>query len=139
MSEYVIPQELYYTQDHAWIRVEGDTIRIGMTDFMQKLAGEVTFIRIPRANKTLATGATLCSIQSGKWAGKVKVPMNGTVVEGNTELTTNPKILNDDCYGVGWICVMKPDDLTAGLAELMHGEAADRFFTEEHAKHSKPE
>ena len=139
MSQYITPEELYYTTDHAWIKVEGDTIRVGMTDFMQKLAGEVTFIRIPRVNKTLAAGVTLCSIQSGKWAGKVKVPMNGTILETNTILTTNPKLLNEDCYGAGWICVMQPEDLAAGLADLMHGEAADHFFTEEQAKHSKPE
>lgn len=139
MAQYVIPQALYYTQDHAWVKVENGLIRIGMTDFMQKLAGEITFIRIPRVGKTLAAGATLCSIQSGKWAGKIKVPMSGTVLETNTGLTTQPKRLNEDCYGAGWVCVMQPDDLDAGLAELLHGEAADRFFTEEHAKHNKPE
>ncbi len=138
MSQYLTPQGLYYTQDHAWVQVEGDKIRIGMTDFMQKLAGEITFIRIPRVNKNLAAGTTLCSIQSGKWAGKVKVPMNGTVLESNSALTTNPKLLNEDCYGTGWICVLQPDDLTAALTELLHGDEADRFFTEEHAKHVKP-
>lgn len=137
MSEYVIPGELYYTNDHAWVKVEDGKIRIGVSDFMQKLAGEITFIRVPRANKTLAAGATLCSIQSGKWAGKIKVPMNGTVVDTNTELTTNPGLLNSDCYGAGWICVMEPDNLAAGLSELLHGEEADKFFTEESAKHSK--
>jgi len=139
MSQYNTPGELYYTQDHAWIKVEDGKIRIGVSDFMQKLAGEITFIRIPRANKSLAAGATLCSIQSGKWAGKIKVPMNGTVVEANSELTTNPKLLNEDCYASGWICVMEPENLEAGLVGLLHGEEADRFFTEEHAKHSKPE
>ena len=139
MSRYVIPEELYYTQDHAWVKVEGTSIRIGMTDFMQKLAGEVTFIRIPRVGKTLAAGANLCSIQSGKWAGKVKVPMNGTVMETNSALTTNPKLLNEDCYGAGWICMMQPDDLAAVLSELMQGEAVERFITEEDAKHSKSE
>lgn len=139
MSQYNTPSELYYTQDHAWVKVEDGKIRIGVSDFMQKLAGEITFIRIPRANKALAAGATLCSIQSGKWAGKIKVPMNGTVIEANSELTTNPKLLNEDSYNSGWICVMEPENLAAGLAELLHGEEADRFFTEEHAKHSQPE
>jgi Glycine cleavage system H protein (lipoate-binding) len=137
MSEYVTPGELYYTRDHAWVKVEDGKIRIGVSDFMQRLAGEITFIRIPRANKTLAVGATLSSIQSGKWAGKLKTPMSGTVVETNSNLTTNPSLLNSDCYGEGWICVMQPDDLTAGLAELLHGEEADKFFTEESAKHAK--
>ncbi|CVK21514.1 MULTISPECIES: glycine cleavage system protein H [Sporomusa] len=139
MAQYEIPQGLYYTSDHAWVKVEENKIRIGITDFMQKLAGEITFIRIPRVGKTLAAGATLSSIQSGKWAGKIQVPMSGTVLEANTELPANPKLLNSDSYGAGWICVMEPDDLAAGLQTLIHGDAADAFFTEEHAKYAKPE
>ncbi|MEN6567970.1 MAG: glycine cleavage system protein H [Veillonellales bacterium] len=139
MSKYVIPQELYYTEDHAWIKLEGNTVRIGISDFMQQLAGEITFIRVPRVGKTLAAGATLSSIQSGKWAGKLKVPMNGKVLETNSALTTNPKLLNDDCYGQGWICVMEPEDLAGSLGTLLHGETAEKFFAEEEAKHAKPE
>ncbi|CQR73491.1 Glycine cleavage system H protein [Sporomusa ovata DSM 2662] len=139
MEQYNIPQGLYYTHDHAWVKVEGNTIRIGVTDFLQKLAGEITFIRIPRVGKALAAGATLSSIQSGKWAGKIQVPMAGKVLEANGELPTNPKLLNSDSYDAGWICVMEPDDLAAGLQNLIHGDDADKFFTEEHAKYAKPE
>ena len=139
MSQFDAPKDLYYTQDHAWVKVEGNTIRIGITDFMQKMAGEITFIRIPRVGKALAAGATISSIQSGKWAGKVKVPMAGKVVEVNTDLPANPKLLNSDCYGLGWICVMEPEDVAGGLKELISGDAADKFFTEEHEKYAKPE
>ncbi|QDR81600.1 glycine cleavage system protein H [Sporomusa termitida] len=139
MAQYEIPQGLYYTRDHAWVKVEGNTIRIGITDFMQKLAGEITFIRIPRVGKTLAAGATLSSIQSGKWAGKIQVPLAGKVLAVNSELPGNPKLLNSDSYGAGWICVMEPDNLAAGLQDLIHGDDADKFFTEEHAKFAKPE
>lgn len=139
MEQYHIPQGLYYTRDHAWVKVEGRAIRIGVTDFMQKLAGEITFIRIPRVGKALAAGATLCSVQSGKWAGKIQAPMSGKVLEANGELPANPKLLNSDSYEAGWVCVMEPDDLTAGLQNLIHGDEADKFFTEEHAKYSKSE
>jgi glycine cleavage system H protein len=139
MALYDIPQGLYYTHDHAWVKVEGNTIRIGITDFMQRLAGEITFIRIPRVGKTLAAGATLSSIQSGKWAGKIQVPLAGKVLEVNTELPGNPKLLNSDSYGAGWICVMEPVNLEEGLKGLIYGEEADKFFTEEHAKFAKPE
>jgi glycine cleavage system H protein len=139
VAQYDIPQELYYTNDHAWVKVEGSTVRIGITDFMQKLAGEITFIRIPRVGKALAAGATLSSIQSGKWAGKIQVPMAGKVLEANSELPANPKLLNSDSYGAGWICVMEPDNLVEGLQSLIHGDDADKFFTEEHAKFVKTE
>lgn len=137
MAQYNIPPDLYYTQDHAWVRVEDGRVRVGVSDFMQKLAGEITFIRIPRIGKALAEGATLCSIQSGKWAGKIKVPLSAKVVEANSELTGNPKLLNEDCYGTGWICVLEPEHLDEGLKSLYHGEAADKFFAEEAAKHSQ--
>ena len=139
MAQYNIPKGLYYTKDHAWVKIEGNTIRIGVTDFLQKLAGEITFIRIPRIGKTLAVGATLTSIQSGKWAGKIQVPMTGKVLESNSELPANPKLLNNDSYNAGWICVMEPDNLEEGLKTLIHGEEADMFFTEEHAKYVKTE
>lgn len=137
MSQYNAPQEYYYTSDHAWVKVEGDAIRIGVTDFMQQMAGEITFIRIPRAGKVLAAGATLTSIQSGKWAGKIKTPMAGKVREANTELPGNPKLLNSDCYGAGWICVLEPEDLAGGLQTLIPGSEAEAFFAKEHAKYAK--
>lgn len=139
MAEYVIPKDLYYTRDHAWVKVEGDLVRVGMSDFMQKLAGEITFIRAPRVGKSLAAGANLASIQSGKWAGKVKCPAAVEVVEANATLVTNPSLLNSDCYGEGWICVLRPADLEGMLQELLHGPDADAFFTEEQAKHAKEE
>ncbi|MDF2874750.1 MAG: gcvH 2, partial [Sporomusa sp.] len=94
---------------------------------------------IPRVGKALAAGATLSSIQSGKWAGKIQVPMAGKVLEANSELPGNPKLLNSDSYGAGWICVMEPDNLVEGLQSLIHGDDADKFFTEEHAKFVKTE
>lgn len=138
MAQYNIPQDLYYTRDHAWVKVEGSHIRIGVTDFMQQLAGEITFIRLPRAGKALAEGTTLSSIQSGKWAGKIQVPLAGKVVEANMSLPGNPKTLNSDSYGAGWICVMEPDDLAGGLQKLLHGPAVEQFIAEETAKHVKP-
>ena len=137
MEQYVIPKDLYYTQDDAWVKVEGSRIRIGVSDFMQKSAGELTFIRLPRSGKPLAAGVTLTSVQSGKWAGKILAPMTGTVVEANTELATDPALMNRDCYGAGWICVMEPEDLAAGQGQLVHGDAAEQFFAEEYVKHIK--
>ena len=138
MAQYNIPQDLYYTRDHAWVKVEGNNIRIGVTDFMQQLAGEITFIRVPRAGKALAAGATLSTIQSGKWAGKILVPLSGKVLEANMALPANPQLLNSDSYGAGWICLMEPEDLVGGLQILLHGPAADKFFSEEAVKHAKP-
>lgn len=136
IDKYDVPDDLYYTKDHAWIKVEGNRIRIGITDFMQQLAGEITFIRVPRAGKALEEGKTLFSLQSGKWAGKVQVPMPGKVVEVHKELAADPKPLNADPYGQGWVAVMEPDDLSAGLSQLLHGEQVGVWLQEEIAKHA---
>lgn len=136
IENYNMPNELYYTRDHAWIKVEGDKIRIGITDFMQKLAGDITFIRVPRADKQMAEGKTLASLQSGKWAGKILVPMSGMVVEANKSLVGNPGVMNEDPYGEGWIAVMKPDHVQDGLKSLLQGSELEAWLREEIAAHS---
>lgn len=137
IDKYEMPDELYYTTDHAWVRVEGNRIRIGITDFMQQLAGEITFIRLPRPGKAMEEGKTLFTLQSGKWAGKVLVPMSGKVVEINKDLAANPKPLNADPYGAGWVVVMEPDNLSEGLSKLLHGEQVEPWLRGEIEKHVK--
>jgi glycine cleavage system H protein len=135
IDDYEFPDELYYTQDHAWVKVEGDRIRVGITDAMQGLAGEITFIRVPRVDKPFGLGKTLASIQSGKWAGRIATPMAATVVEANASLTTNPSLLNNSPYNEGWIALMEPADLSSGLSLLMHGTDFEPWITKELAEH----
>ncbi len=136
-DKYEMPDDLYYTDDHAWVKVEGDKIRVGITDFMQQLAGNITFIRVPRVNKELKEEKTLSSLQSGKWAGKITVPIAGKVVESNRDLVSNPAPLNADPYGEGWIAVMEPANLEEGLQKLMQGEKAIEWLKKEIAEHAE--
>ena len=137
IDRYDMPDELYYTTDHAWVREEGKRIRIGVTDFMQQMAGEITFIRVPRAGKEMEEGKTLCTVQSGKWAGKILVPMQCVVVDVNKDLAANPQLLNEDPYGRGWIAVLEPKDLAGGLAKLLKGDRVAEWLKGEIAKHRK--
>ena len=134
---YSMPDELYYTRDHAWVKVEGGLIRIGITDVMQGLAGDISFIRVPRAGKVFEEGKTLASLQSGKWAGKIVAPMAGTVVESNMALAANPVLLNSHPYSEGWIAVMEPVNLSAGLAELLAFPEVEPWVIGELAEHEK--
>lgn len=136
IDKYEMPDELYYTTDHAWVKVEGNQIKIGITDFMQQLAGEITFIRVPRAGKDLEAGKNLASMQSGKWAGKVAVPVSGKVVDVNKDLAAVPRPLNDDPYGQGWIAIMEPANMADIEANLLKGDQAVQFLQEEIAKHA---
>lgn len=136
VDKYDMPDDFYYTADHAWVKVEGNQIRIGVTDFMQQMAGEITFIRLPRAGKDMEEGKTLCSLQSGKWAGKILVPMQALVIDVNKDLAANPQILNADPYNRGWIAVLEPADLAAGLGKLLKGDEAIAWLKREIVKHA---
>ena len=131
IEAYEVPGDLYYTKDHAWVKIEGEKIRIGVTDFMQKMAGEITFIRLPRPGKDLETDKTLISLQSGKWAGKILSPVAGRILEINKDLAANPAPLNTDPYGQGWVATMTPRNMADVAGLLLFGEEAVAFLHEE--------
>jgi glycine cleavage system H protein len=131
IESYDVPEDLYYTRDHAWVRIEGNRIRIGVTDFMQKMAGEITFLRLPRAGKDLFT------LQSGKWSGKVLVPVAGKVVDANKDLAAIQKPMNDDPYGQGWVALMEPVNMADVASRLLFGDAAIAFLREEIKRNAK--
>ncbi len=132
---YEMPEGLYYTEDHAWLKVEdGNKARIGLSDFAQKLAGEISFVKVPKVGKKAVLGKLLFSLQSGKWAGKVMIPVTGTIVEANKDLLYEPRLINRDCYGAGWVAVIEASNLSEDLAKLMTGEAAHQWLQKEVAR-----
>jgi glycine cleavage system H protein len=120
---YNMPEDLYYEENHYWVRVEGDLLVMGMDDFAQKMAGEIVYIQLPFEGKKLKKGKKFAKVESGKWLGKVYAPVNGELVESNEELETNTNVINEDCYGAGWIYKIKPDDM-GELDSLIHGTEA---------------
>ena len=134
---YSFPEELYYDQDHFWVRVEGDEMVMGMDDFAQKLAGEIVFVQLPDEGKTLKKGKKLAKVESGKWLGKIKSPVNGELVAVNEELELSPELINQDCYGAGWMYRLKAADLSE-LNDLIHGAGAvQSWIDEEITKHAQ--
>ncbi len=133
---YNLPEGLYYTADHAWVKVEGNQVRVGMNDFAQKLAGEITFVKLPKAGKEAMSGKLLSSMQSGKWAGRLQVPLNGKIIEVNKELLYQPQKINEDCYGSGWLALIEPSDLAGELGQLMNATQAAAWLKEEMARHA---
>jgi len=130
-----MPEGLYYTEDHAWLKVEdGGRVRIGLIDFAQKMAGEISFVKLPKVGKEAVPGKVLFSLQSGKWAGKVSVPVSGTIVDSNKDLFHEPQLINRDCYGAGWVAVMEAGNLSAELSRYMTGDAAHEWLKKEVAR-----
>ena len=116
---YNMPEDLYYEENHFWVRDEGDILVMGMDDFAQILAGEIVYVQLPEEGKILKAGKKFAKMESGKWLGKVYAPVNGELIGVNEELEINPGLINDDCYGKGWIYKIKPTD-KGELNNLMH-------------------
>ena len=120
---YNLPDDLYYEENHFWLRDEGDILVMGMDDFAQQMAGEIVYVQLPDEGKIIKAGKKFAKMESGKWLGKVFGPVNGELVAVNEELEENPGLINEDCYGKGWIYKIKPDD-KAELQNLLKEPAA---------------
>ena len=108
--DYEFPDDRLYDREHAWFKKDGDQITIGVTDFFQKSANEIVFVELPNAGRTLEAGKPFVSIESGKWVGRVKSSISGTVVKANGELKDFPYLLNESPYEDGWLITIKPAD-----------------------------
>ncbi len=113
-----VPDELRYSTDHEWVRLEGDRVRIGITEYAQDALGDVVFVQVPDVGATVVAGVGVSEVESTKSVSDIYAPVSGTVVEVNGDLADAPERVNEDPYGEGWICVMEPSD-TAQLDELL--------------------
>lgn len=118
----IVPENLRYSQDHEWVAVDGDTIRIGITDYAQDALGDVVFVDLPDVGAEVTAGGSFGEVESTKSVSDLYAPMSGEVIEVNAELVEAPQRLNDDPYGEGWICVVKVSDPTQ-LDSLLDAEA----------------
>lgn len=116
---YQMPEDLYYEKNHYWVRVEGDILIMGMDDFAQQMAGSIVFVQIPFEGKKLKTGKKFAQVESGKWLGKVYAPVNGKLIGGNEALDVESTLINQDCYGTGWMYKIKPSNM-GELNDLIH-------------------
>ncbi len=105
-----VPDELRYSKDHEWARVEDGRIRIGITDYAQDALGDVVFVQLPEVGTRVSVGDSFSEVESTKSVSDIYAPVTGTVVEVNNELADAPQRLNEDPYGEGWLCVLEPDD-----------------------------
>lgn len=118
---YNLPDDLYYEENHFWLKPEGDILIMGMDDFGRKMADLIVFVQLPNEGKKLKKGKKFAKIESGKWLGKVFAPVTGELIAVNDELEMNPTLINEDCYGKGWIYKIRPDSMDE-LDELIHGQ-----------------
>jgi glycine cleavage system H protein len=110
----VIPEDLQYTKDHEWLRTEGDTVRVGVTDYAQDALGDIVFVTLPEAGTHVQAGETCGEVESTKSVSDIYAPVTGTVVERNDALDAAPELVNTDPYGDGWMLAIRVDDAADG-------------------------
>ncbi|MCU0273890.1 MAG: glycine cleavage system protein GcvH [Acidimicrobiales bacterium] len=123
-----VPEDLRYSSDHEWARLEGGRVRVGITDYAQDALGDVVFVQLPEVGADVALGGSFGEVESTKSVSDLYAPMAGVVVEVNAELVDHPERLNDDPYGDGWVCVIEPSD--PGQFEQLLDAAAYRTLVE---------
>jgi glycine cleavage system H protein len=106
------PEELRYSQEHEWARVEGGRVRVGITDFAQDALGDVVYVDLPETGTTVTAGQAFGEVESTKSVSDVYAPASGTVVERNAALEEKPELVNEQPYGDGWLIAIEMADPT---------------------------
>ena len=102
-----VPEDLRYTADHEWARLEGSRIRVGITDYAQDALGDVVYVQLPEPGASVTGGDSFSEVESTKSVSDIYAPIGGVVVDVNSELSDAPQRVNEDPYGEGWIAIIE--------------------------------
>jgi glycine cleavage system H protein len=125
----MVPQDLRYTKDHEWVRIEGDMATVGITDYAAEQLGDIVFVELPELGRSVTQFTAVGVIESVKAVSDLFAPVSGEVVESNAELSDAPEMLNSDPYGKGWMLRLKLADLSQADA-LMDATAYEALTAE---------
>ena len=113
-----LPEELKYTKDHEWVRIEGNTATVGITDFAQRELGDIVFVEIETEGESVEQGEIFGTVEAVKTVSDLFMPLTGTVSEVNEELESEPELVNSDPYGRGWMIKITIEE-ESGLGQLL--------------------
>tara|TARA_B100000029_G_scaffold301876_1_gene294763 strand:- start:872 stop:1249 length:378 start_codon:yes stop_codon:yes gene_type:complete len=116
-----IPNDLHYTKEHEWIKIKGDVGIIGITDYAQNELGDVVFVELPSENEKVIKGNSIGTIEAVKTVADLYSPINGTIIEVNSELENEPELINKNPYSSGWIIKVKISTLSE-VKELLNSK-----------------
>ncbi len=116
---YEVVEGLYYSKDFEWLKIEGDKVRVGITDYAQKQLREIVYAELPSSGTTTKQNEPYGTVESVKAVSDLIAPISGTVEEVNEEVQSKPELLNEDPYGNGWLLVIRPTNLQDELKNLM--------------------
>ena len=134
---YQLPDELYYSRNHMWVRIEGkEKVKVGVNDFTQKLAGEISYVQLPLEGDVVKKDEVVGTIETKKWTGELFAPVSGKISKVNEALYDDPTLINQDPYGKGWIFEIELENEDE-VKELMEVNEAAEWLKEEISKFSK--
>jgi glycine cleavage system H protein len=123
------PEDLKYTREHEWARVEGDRATIGITDYAQEALGDIVYVDIPPTGTAVTAGERFGEVESTKSVSDIYSPLSGTIADRNGDLDKSPEIINSDPYGRGWLVVVQVSD-PGEIDGLMDAEAYTKLVNE---------
>src|SRR5512141_277696 len=124
VDSYEVREGMYFSKDFEWVKIEGDKIRMGITDYAQKALREIVYAELPNVGTEVKQNEPFGTLESVKAVSDLVSPISGNIEEVNDEVQSKPEILNEDPYGKGWLLVVKPQNLQAELANLMDFDKA---------------
>jgi glycine cleavage system H protein len=138
IGQFEFPDELYYDTQHVWVRVEGNTATIGLSQFGQDIAGDIVYVEVPRVGRSVGKDEPFMSMESGKWVGRIKAPVSGKIVGANEEIEWESALVNQEPYGKGWLAKIEMDSVS-DLVALMKADSPSftAFIAGERAKYNK--
>lgn len=125
-----IPDNLIYSKEHEWLLIEGNVATIGISDFAQDQLGDIVMVELPEIGQAIGKDEAFGVVESVKSVSDVFAPVAGKIVEVNTVLEDSPNLVNEDCYGEGWIVKMEVSDISH-LKELLDASSYEKFLKEE--------
>ncbi|MBL0766555.1 glycine cleavage system protein GcvH [Marivirga atlantica] len=108
-----IPADLKYTKDHEWIKVDGDMVIVGITDFAQRELGDIVYVEVESVDEEIEEGEVFGTVEAVKTVSDLFMPISGTVIEFNEDLESEPEAVNEDPYDKGWMIKIKPADMSS--------------------------
>ena len=134
-SPYLVPDGLFYTNEHEWARVTGGTARVGITDYAAKTLNDIVYLTLPPVGREVKQLASFGTVESIKAVSELYAPLSGTVIGTNQELTNHPELINQSPYDAGWIIELKPSILESEKKSLLSPEQYEEVLKSLDADH----
>jgi len=132
INDFEIPEGLYFSKEHEWVKVEGKEAVVGITDYAQKQLHDIVYVEVPKVGTNIKQFQTMGTVESVKSTSEIFTPVTGKVVKVNKELAESPELLNQDPYGKGWLARITVKDFDADLKKLLTAQQyADYIKTTE--------